>query len=130
MHVLDRVVFSFAEGLVKTARDPGMLFVHVFTDDEDMHDGKDLGALVIVDFDFLVVGKQTFYFPRAVTKTGRAAGRDQRVDLAAFKHAVKSLVVGNRLNLISGGRSSLTRSFRPGSSCPPRNQFISWALTP
>src|SRR5262245_64076008 len=64
MHCFDGAVFGLTKSLVKAARDPPVPFVHVLANHEDMHDGKDLGSLVIVDFHFLVVGKQPSDFSR------------------------------------------------------------------
>src|SRR5262249_12007760 len=69
MHGICGAVFGFTKRIVKAAREPWVPFVHVLANHEDMHDGKDLGPLVIVDFPLLVVGKQPANFPRTVAKT-------------------------------------------------------------
>src|SRR5262245_263540 len=98
MHRFDGAFFSLTKSLVKAARDPRVALVHVLAHHQDMHDGKDLGSFVVVDFHFLVIGKQPSDFPRTVAKTRRAAGRNERVDLSALEHTVEGPVIGNRLD--------------------------------
>src|SRR5262245_60434231 len=95
MHRLGGAVFSLTKSLVEAPCDPWVPFVHVLANHEDMHDGKDLGSLVLVDFHVLVLRKQSANVPRTVAKTRRTARGNERVDLSALQHAIKRPVVGN-----------------------------------
>src|SRR5262245_8893494 len=75
-----------------------MALVQVLANDQNMHNGENLGTLVVFDLHFLIVGKQAPNFSRPVSKSRRAAGGNQRVNLSVLKHAIEGFIIWNGLD--------------------------------
>src|SRR5215216_1204879 len=78
----DRHIARRAERLVYAGRHPRMLAMHILAHDDDVHDGKDSGAAIIVLFDVAVVGKHARDERRALQEQRRDIERKQRIEFA------------------------------------------------